>query len=215
MTTLKLAADWPQQARLRLAQGVDVMGLSLSEATIDALMAYLTALVKWNQAFNLTAIRDPLAMVDKHLLDSLSILAIIGAGSLIDIGTGAGLPGVILAIVNPSLSVTVLDSNSKKTRFITQFKAAQVLENLTVITARCEQHEGQYAQICSRAFASLQDMVEGTEHLLAPNGRWLAMKGHVPHEEIAALPSTIRLETATVLRVPFAAEARHLVCLSR
>jgi 16S rRNA (guanine527-N7)-methyltransferase len=215
VATLKLAADWPQQARERFEQGLSDMSLSLSTPAIDSIMAYLTALVKWNQAFNLTAIRDPLAMVDKHLLDSLSMQPHIGTGSLIDIGTGAGLPGVILAIVNPELSVTVLDSSSKKTRFITQFNATQGLQNLSIVTARCEQHEGQYTQVCSRAFASLQDMVAGTEHLLAVDGRWLAMKGHLPHDEIAALPSTIRLENAPALRVPFAAEARHLICLTR
>lgn len=211
----QLAADWPQQARMRLQQGLADMALALPEAQIDSLMAYLEALVKWNNAFNLTAIREPLAMVDKHLLDSLSIQPHIGPDSLIDIGTGAGLPGVILAIVNPQLAVTVLDSNSKKTRFITQFKAAHGLDNLTVITARCEQHHGQYAQICSRAFASLHDMVAGTEHLLAPDGRWLAMKGHIPHDELAELASTITLENAPALRVPFAAQARHLICLAR
>lgn len=213
MAAVSLPSDWPQQARARLHQGVAAMGLSLSETAIDGIMAYVAALVKWNHAFNLTAIREPLAMVDKHVLDSLSVLPHIGDGSLIDIGTGAGLPGVILALARPELTVTVLDSNSKKTRFITQFKAANGLNNLTVVTARCEQHEGQYAQICSRAFASLHDMVAGTRHLLAPQGRWLAMKGHVPDDEIAALPSTIRLENTPALRVPFAAQARHLVCL--
>ncbi len=215
MASIKLAANWPEQARTRFEQGLKDMSLSLPPVMVDSILAYLAALVKWNQAFNLTAVRDPLAMVDKHLLDSLSILPHIGDGDLIDIGTGAGLPGVILAIVRPELNVTVLDSNSKKTRFITQFKAANSLKNLTVVTARCEQHQGQYLQICSRAFASLQDMVAGTEQLLASNGRWLAMKGHIPEEEIASLASTIRLEAAPALRVPFAAEARHLVCLTR
>lgn len=215
MANLKLAENWSEHARTRFEQGLKDMSLSLAPTVVDGIMSYLAALVKWNQAFNLTAVRDPLAMVDKHLLDSLSILPHVGMGDLIDIGTGAGLPGVILALARPELNVTVLDSNSKKTRFITQFKAASDLKNLTVVTARCEQHQGQYMQICSRAFASLQDMVAGTEHLLASNGRWLAMKGHMPEEEIAALASTIRLETAPALRVPFAAEARHLVCLAR
>lgn len=208
-------ANWPDQARARFQQGLADMALPLPEASVESILTYLAALVKWNQAFNLTAIRDPLAMVDKHLLDSLSVLPHIGTGSLIDIGTGAGLPGVILAMAKPELAVTVLDSNSKKTRFITQFIAAHGVSNVRVVTSRCEQHTGQYAQICSRAFASLQDMVAGTEHLLAPGGHWLAMKGHIPHDEIAALPRTIRLENTPTLRVPFAAEARHLVCLSK
>lgn len=215
MASVKLAENWPNLARTRFEQGLKDMDLNLAPAIVDSILSYLAALVKWNQAFNLTAVRDPLAMVDKHILDSLSILPHIGEGDLIDIGTGAGLPGVILALVRPELNVTVLDSSSKKTRFITQFKAANGLKNLTIVTARCEQHQGQYMQICSRAFASLKDMVAGTEHLLAGDGRWLAMKGHMPEDEIAALASTIRLETAPALRVPFAAEARHLVCLVR
>lgn len=215
MASVKLAENWPDLARTRFEQGLKDMDLNLAPAIVDSILSYLAALVKWNQAFNLTAVRDPLAMVDKHLLDSLSILPHIDEGDLIDIGTGAGLPGVILALVRPELNVTVLDSSSKKTRFITQFKAANGLKNLTIVTARCEQHQGQYMQICSRAFASLKDMVAGTEHLLAGDGRWLAMKGHMPEDEIAALASTIRLETAPALRVPFAAEARHLVCLVR
>lgn len=192
-----------------------MMDMALPDPVIAQLMAYLAGLVKWNQAFNLTAIRDPLDMVDKHLLDSLSILPELGAGSLLDVGTGAGLPGFIIALVRPALPVSLLDSNGKKTRFLKQMAAELGVTNVTVLTARCEEQTGEFAQITSRAFASLADMINGTAHLLAPDGRWLAMKGHVPQDEIAALPAVAALEKTPPLRVPFAAEARHLVVLRR
>ncbi len=198
----------------RLQQGSQAMDIALSADEQQRLLTYLAALLKWNKAYNLTAIRDPLEMVDKHLLDSLSILPYINEQPLIDIGTGAGLPGMVIALMRPQLPVALLDSNGKKTRFLKQIAAEMQLANVTVINQRCEQHEGQYGQITSRAFASLQDMVTGTQHLLAPGGRWLAMKGHVPDDEISALPATIRLETTPALRVPFRADARHLIILS-
>lgn len=215
MAKQRLAADWPVRAEQRLRTGCSDMALSLDEAVLQKLLAYLAGLVKWNQAFNLTAIRDPLEMVDKHLLDSLSILPHVGDGALIDIGTGAGLPGFIIALVHPQLPVTLLDSNGKKTRFLKQMAAELGATNVTVVTARCEEHEGRYDQISSRAFASLSDMVNGTEHLLSDDGCWLAMKGHVPDDEIAALPATAALEKTPALRVPFAADARHLIVLRR
>lgn len=215
MAKQRLAADWPVKAEQRLRAGCADMGLALDEPVLQRLLAYLAGLVKWNQAFNLTAIREPLEMVDKHLLDSLSILPHVGEGALIDIGTGAGLPGFIIALVRPRLPVTLLDSNGKKTRFLKQMAAELGATNVTVVTARCEEHEGRYDQISSRAFASLSDMVSGTEHLLSDAGCWLAMKGHVPDDEIAALPATAALEKTPALRVPFAADARHLIVLRR
>jgi len=199
----------------RLTQGAQAMDMALTEAESQRLLTYLAALIKWNKAYNLTAIRDPLEMVDKHLLDSLSILPHIDESPLIDIGTGAGLPGMIIALMRPTLAVTLLDSNGKKTRFLKQLAAELALSQVTVVNDRCEQHRGEYGQITSRAFASLADMVTGTEHMLSNNGRWLAMKGHVPEDEISALPSTIRLETTPALRVPFRADARHLIILRR
>ena len=208
-------ADWPVRAERRLRDGLAGMDMILPEPVIARLMAYLAGLVKWNQAFNLTAIRDPLDMVDKHLLDSLSILPELGDGNLLDVGTGAGLPGFIIALVRPELPVSLLDSNGKKTRFLKQMAAELGVTNVTVFTARCEEQVGEFAQITSRAFASLDDMINGTAHLLAPDGRWLAMKGHVPQDEIAALPAVAALEKTPPLRVPFAAEARHLIVLRR
>ncbi|MDP1541235.1 MAG: 16S rRNA (guanine(527)-N(7))-methyltransferase RsmG [Moraxellaceae bacterium] len=199
----------------RLTQGAHAMDMALTEQELQRLLTYLAALIKWNKAYNLTAIRDPLEMVDKHLLDSLSILPHIDESPLIDIGTGAGLPGMIIALMRPTLAVTLLDSNGKKTRFLKQLAAEMALSQVTVVNDRCEQHSGEYGQITSRAFASLADMVTGTEHMLSSGGRWLAMKGHVPEDEISALASTIRLETTPALRVPFRADARHLIILRR
>lgn len=199
----------------RLVAGAAALELSLTPPQVDRLMAYLQALIKWNRAYNLTAIRAPQDMVDKHLLDSLSILPHLDASDFIDIGTGAGLPGMVVALMRPQLAVDLLDANGKKTRFLRQFAAEQQLANVRVLNTRCELHQGRYGQICSRAFASLQDMVAGTRHLLAENGRWLAMKGHVPTDELEALPPEIALEKTLPLRVPFQADARHLIVLSR
>ncbi len=200
-------------AQQRLQTGLAELPLSLSAASFDALMRYLAALLKWNQAFNLTAVRDPVAMVEKHLLDSLTVLPFLDDSPLLDVGTGAGLPGLVLALVRPTLPVTLLDSNSKKTRFLRQHVASESLAQVTVVHARCEQHQGQYGQITSRAFASLADMVQGTQHLLQPGGRWLAMKGHLPLEEISALPPSVTVTKSHELAVPFDANARHVLVL--
>lgn len=210
-----LTAEQSERCQRRLSQGLHDMGVQYTDAQLAKLMGYLGELVRWNKAFNLTAIREPIEMVDKHLLDSASILPWLDEGSLIDIGTGAGLPGVIVAILRTDIAVSVLDSNQKKTRFITQVKRQLELSNLTVVSARCEQHAGQYQQICSRAFASLKDMIEGTEQLLAPGGRWLAMKGHVLSDEVSAIPAQVTIEKHPALKVPFEAEARHLFIMRK
>lgn len=199
----------------RLLAGAAALDLTLTAQQADPLLAYLQALIKWNRAYNLTAIRDPLEMVDKHLLDSLSILPHVDDRDFIDIGTGAGLPGMVVALMRPQLAVDLLDANGKKTRFLRQFAAERGLTNVRVLNTRCELHQGRYGQICSRAFASLQDMVAGTRHLLDAGGHWLAMKGHVPNDELQALPAEIALEKTLALRVPFQADARHLIVLSR
>ena len=201
--------------QVRLDAGLEQMGLTLDAAATAALLRYVAGLVKWNQAYNLTAVREPEQMVIKHLLDSLSILPHAGSGSLIDVGTGAGLPGLVLAIVQPQRAVTLLDSNGKKTRFLKQMAAELGLANVSVAQARAEAFAGQFDRVTSRAFASLADMVNWCAHLLAPEGRFLAMKGQLPAAEIAALPAGYRVEAVHSLRVPFLDEERHLVCISR
>ncbi|TCS44050.1 16S rRNA (guanine(527)-N(7))-methyltransferase RsmG [Reinekea marinisedimentorum] len=197
----------------RLRWGINELDLSLSDEAVARVLAYHELLVKWNKAYNLTSVRDALQMVDRHLIDSLSIMPFIGEGDLIDVGTGPGLPGMIAALVRPDLNVWLLDSNGKKCRFLNQVKMTLKVENCTVVHHRLEswQPERQFAQITSRAFATLSDMVAFSRHLLAENGRFIAMKGLYPHEEIAELPADIEVQKVTPLTVPGTDGERHLV----
>lgn len=184
---------------------------------VARLRAYLGLLGKWNQVYNLTAIRDPEKMVSHHLLDSAAILPHVGPGDLLDVGSGAGLPGIPCAILRPALAVTVLDTSQKKTAFMRQAAAELELANVTVVCERVEvwKPARQFAQIVSRAFSELREFVKLTDHLLAAGGRWLAMKGVHPAEEIAALPAGVRVIDVIALRVPHLDAARHLVILER
>ncbi len=200
----------------RLQRGIDALGLSLPDDVSPRLLAYLQELEKWNAAYNLTAIRDPLQMVTRHLLDSLALLPLIGAGPVLDVGSGAGLPGLVLAIARPDLAVATLDSNGKKARFMRHAARALALANVQVVEARVEDHEvvGGYAQIMSRAFASLADFVAGTRHLLAPGGQWVAMKGKLESAEVSALPSGCRIAATHRLQIPGLHEDRHALILT-
>lgn len=199
----------------RLRAGVEKMSLSLPEGAMEKLMAYLALLVKWNGAYNLTAIRDPEQMAIKHLLDSLSIVPHVQGRSLIDVGTGAGLPGLVLAIVKPELEVTLLDSNGKKVRFLRQVIADLKINNASAVQARVEEFDRQFDLVSSRAFATLTDMINGSQQLLAEQGEFLAMKGVNPTEEIAALPEGFLVRDVVPLGVPFLHEERHLVRIVR
>lgn len=199
----------------RLRAGVEKLSLSLPDGAMDKLLAYLALLVKWNGAYNLTAIRDPEQMVIKHLLDSLSIVPYVQGRSLIDVGTGAGLPGLVLAIVKPELDVTLLDSNGKKVRFLRQVIADLRIGNASAVQMRVEEFDRQFDLVSSRAFATLADMVNGSRQLLADNGEFLAMKGVHPTEEIAALPEGFSVRDVVQLAVPFLDEERHLVRIVR
>jgi 16S rRNA (guanine527-N7)-methyltransferase len=199
----------------RLRAGVEKLSLSLPDGAMDKLLAYLALLVKWNGAYNLTAIRDPEQMVIKHLLDSLSIVPYVHGGSLIDVGTGAGLPGLVLAIVKPELDVTLLDSNGKKVRFLRQVIADLKIGNASAVQMRVEEFDRQFDLVSSRAFATLADMVNGSRQLLADKGEFLAMKGVHPTEEIAALPEGFSVRDVVPLTVPFLDEERHLVRIVR
>lgn len=199
----------------RLRAGVEKLSLGLPEGAMDKLLAYLALLVKWNAAYNLTAIRDPEQMVIKHLLDSLSIVPYVQGGSLIDVGTGAGLPGLVLAIVKPDLRVTLLDSNGKKVRFLRQVIADLQIKNAEAVQTRVEEFDRTFDLVSSRAFATLADMVNGSRQLLAGQGEFLAMKGQQPAEEIAALPAGFVVRDVVPLHVPFLDEERHLVRIVR
>ncbi len=175
-----------EQLLERLNNGLKQMGInSQSEKLID----YLMLLSKWNKAYNLTAIRDPIEMVDKHLLDSLSILPHVEGKRILDVGSGAGLPGIPLAITLPQCEVTLVDSNGKKTRFLQAIKRELNLSNINIIHGRVEHiiDEEKFDCILSRAFSDLEQMLKYTDHLIKPSGIWLAMKGRVPQQELESI----------------------------
>jgi len=200
----------------QIGHGVAAMGVTLPEGAIDRLAQYLRLLEKWNRVHNLTAIREPEQMVTLHILDSLSVLPYVaGARTLVDVGAGAGLPGIPLAISRPDLRVTLLDSSHKKATFLEQARMELKLENIAVACERVERWHPQakFDAVVSRAFAELADFVQGARHLVAPEGRMLAMKGVHPFDEIARLPATCRLDRVVELTVPTLEAKRHLVLL--
>jgi 16S rRNA (guanine527-N7)-methyltransferase len=202
------------ELRKILDTGLVKLGLDLPEPVRDRLIAYVELLAKWNRAYNLTAVRDPAEMVTRHLLDSLAVLPHFDAQRTIDVGTGGGLPGIPLALVFPERQFVLLDSNSKKTRFLIQVKAELGLENVTVVHERVEafQDDSGFDCIITRAFAPVAVILAGSRHLLTPHGEFLAMKGAVPEEELAALPPGYHLIEVIPLRVPgLEQEQRHLL----
>ena len=196
-----------------LATGLAQLGIDLPETTQAQLLAFRDLLLKWNKTYNLTALRDPAQAISHHLLDSLAILPHVGDGPLLDVGSGGGLPGIPLAITRPALSVSMVDTVQKKATFLQQAAIQLGLKNVTAYHARVEQLPGQYTQISSRAFAELKLFTDLTRHLLAPGGRWLAMKGVRPDDEIAALPSDILVEQIIPLHVPGLDAEIHLIIL--
>ena len=198
---------------ITLADGLSQLGLDLPADAQQQLLAFRDLLLKWNKTYNLTALRDPDQAISHHLLDSLAILPHVGEGPLLDVGSGGGLPGIPLAIARPQLPVRMVDTVQKKASFLQQVAIQLGLKNVAVDHARVEEMTGQYAQISSRAFAELTTFIELTRHLLRPGGRWLAMKGVRPDEEIATLPADIIVESIIPLHVPGLAAERHLILL--
>ena len=196
-----------------LAAGLADLGLNVPDSAQQKLLAFRDLLLKWNKTYNLTALRDPAQAISHHLLDSLAILPQLDVGNLLDVGSGGGLPGIPLAIARPELQVCMVDTVQKKTTFLQQAVIELGLKNVTVNHARVEEMQGQYAQITSRAFAELGLFVSLTRHLLAPNGRWLAMKGIRPDDELKALPADITVEAIIPLTVPGLGAERHLIIL--
>lgn len=208
-----MAADWQRQ----LAPGLKSLGVTLPAGGEAALVRYVELLLRWNQAYNLTAVREPAEMVSKHLLDSLAILPFITGPAIADVGTGAGLPGMPLAVARPDLQFTLLDSNGKKTRFVTQAMAELKLANVAVVQARTEAWTAPapFAQVVSRAFASLKDFARLAGGLAAPGGRLLAMKGAVPRDELSDIPAGFRVLQVHPLKVPGLDAERCLVELQK
>ena len=214
-----MIADGYAEHADELVNGARVMDICLAEAQRELLLGYLALLVKWNKAYNLTAVRDPAEMVSRHLLDSLSVAGFVASGgsTWIDVGSGGGMPGIPMAILFPERQFTLLDSNGKKTRFLTQVKLELKLGNLEVVHSRVEafRPEQPFAGIISRAFSSLEDFANWTRHLGGPDSRWLAMKGLHPDDELQALPADFSLESSPVLKVPGCQGQRHLLILRR
>ena len=196
-----------------LAAGLAELGIALPAATQERLLSFRDLLLKWNKTYNLTALRDPEQAIAHHLLDALAILPHVGTGTLLDVGSGGGLPGMALAIARPDLAVTLVDAVQKKATFLQQAAIELGLKNVTVHHARVEEMDGQYDQISARAFSELAVLVRLTCHLLAPGGRWLAMKGVRPDDEIGALPADIAVGSIVQLTVPGLDAERHLIIL--
>lgn len=185
------------QLKHRLEQGLAQFALN---AFAQPLMDYLLLLDKWNAAYNLTAIRELDAMINKHLLDSLAIVPWLQGNRILDVGTGAGLPGIPLAIANPERTFVLLDSNGKKTRFLNEVKRQLKLNNLEIVQFRAENYRPAqgFDTVVSRAFSSLEQMIFWTRHLIADNGLWLAMKGRYPDSELETIQQKHRVERYTV-----------------
>jgi 16S rRNA (guanine527-N7)-methyltransferase len=198
----------------RIAAGLAAMQLSLPAGTAAALADHLELIAKWNRVHNLTAVRETGQMVELHLLDSLSVLPhITGAKSLVDVGSGPGLPGIPLAIARPDLSVTLLDSSHKKCAFLRQARTELRLANVEVVCERVENWvpERRFDAVVSRAFSDLADFVAQAAHLVAPGGQLIAMKGVYPFEEIARVPASHKVSRVLELQVPELQAKRHLV----
>ncbi len=198
-----------------LAAGVDALGLSLDANQQQKLLHYVTLIAKWNKVYNLTAVRDPEAMITQHLLDSLTVLPRIAGPRLIDIGCGAGLPGIPLAIARPDWKIALLDSNHKKATFLRQASLELALTNIEVVCARVEEYrpEQKFDAAISRAFSDLGEFARLSAHLLTKDGKLCAMKGVYPHDEMGRLPPQIQVQEVIPLSVPGMDASRHLVTM--
>ena len=201
----------------QLQSGIQALGLDLSAEQQTLLLAYTGLLKKWNKTYTLTALRDEAQMVSHHLLDSLTLLPYLqGAHTMLDVGSGGGQPGIPAAICRPDLNITLLDANTKKTAFLQQAVIELGLSNVRVVSGRVEAVQDFQADIItSRAFAELADFVNWTAHLLKEGGRWVAMKGVYPEEEIAKLPDTVAVKRVEALHVPGLDAERHMVVLKK
>ena len=212
-----------EELKLALAEGISALGLSLGQEAQKQLLDYMALIQKWNKVYNLTALRDPQEILTHHLLDSLSAIgpllqqtrSLDGAFSFLDVGSGGGLPGVVIAICCPGVNVTCVDAVSKKAAFVQQVAASLKLGNLKGIHARVETLSGPFDVIGSRAFASLPDFVNWSSGALADRGVWMAMKGKLPEEEMSALPPTAQVFHVEQLLVPGLNAERCMVWMKK
>lgn len=203
-----------------LDEGAAALDIPLDAQARSRLLAYADLILKWNKVYNLTALRDPALVLSHHLLDSLAVLPALrvqwpGPAHLLDVGAGAGLPGVVISIACEDVEVSCLDAVAKKAAFVQQVASELGLKHLHGVHARVEKLSGSYELITSRAFASLADFVSGSAHLLAPGGLWMAMKGKKPDEEIQALPATVEVFHVEQLQVPTLDAERCIVWMRK
>ena len=207
----------PQHQTLRRAAAA--MGVALSDAAVEKLLAYQALMIKWNRTYNLTAIRDPEEMLVQHLLDSLVVAPLLPHGplSLADVGSGGGLPGIPLAIARPEIEVTLIETSSKKSAFQQQVKIELGLSNVSIYSGRVEEYadKGSFDAVISRAFAELADFVTWSGDLAKPEGRLYAMKGIYPEAEVAALPAGWTVLNSQPLLVAGLDARRHLLTIGR
>jgi 16S rRNA (guanine527-N7)-methyltransferase len=206
-----------EKLRSALADGLSELGVPGEAALVDNLLHYLGQLEKWNRAYNLTAVRDPEEMVTRHILDSISVAPYISGQRIIDVGTGAGLPGIPLALAYPDQHWTLLDTNGKKVRFLEHVIGELGLPNAHAVQARVEEYteDGWFDTVVCRAFTSLPDFVAVSGHLAAPEGRLVAMKGKLPQQELDALPGGWEAAAVEQLAVPGVDGERHVIVLRR
>jgi len=201
----------------QLQRGLTALGMTLERDIQQRLLEYVALIEKWNRVYNLTAIREPEKMVSHHLLDSLAVAAHLHARRMLDVGSGAGLPGIPLALAHPGMHVTLLDSNHKKSAFLNQAVLELKLKNAEVCAGRVEswQAQNKFDVIISRAFSDMGEFVRVTRHLLAPGGIYAAMKGLHPYEEIDKLPPGCKVRQVFPLAIPGLEGARHLVLIEQ
>jgi 16S rRNA (guanine527-N7)-methyltransferase len=205
------------RTKQRLQAGLPRLNIELSDHQIETLVEFLALLVKWNRTYRLTAVTDPDEMVSRHLLDSLSVLPFIVGPRVLDVGSGAGLPGIPLAVARAEFEFTLLDSNGKKTRFMTHAAGRLGLDNVRILRARVEDYADEigFDTVISRAFSSLVDFVERAGHLCSETGCLLAMKGRLRDEEMTTVPAGWGISTTRRLSVPGVKGCRHLVVMTR
>ena len=202
-----------QVLKSRLADGAAEIGIRVDEKQLQTLLAYLDLLRRWNRVYNLTAVKSGTEMLTRHLLDSLSVVPYLQGKKVVDIGSGAGLPGVPVAVACPDKQITLLDSGAKRCRFLRQVQAELNMQNVTVVQQRAEEYRPaeKFDNLLSRAFSNLQDFIDCSRHLLAEGGQLLAMKGAWSGEEAAELPAGFIIKSVVELTVPGLPEQRHLV----
>jgi 16S rRNA (guanine527-N7)-methyltransferase len=214
---LDIVATAQADLEKRLADGLPLVGAVLTDEQVASLARFLRLLDKWNKAFNLTGVRDPLEMVTRHVLDSISAGPYLHGISILDVGTGAGLPGIPLAIMEPQRQFSLLDSGGKKIRFVRHAVGELAIGNVSVVHERVEDYEpaDPFDMVLCRALTSIGDFVRRCGHLAGKNGRLLAMKGRFPEQELAGLPGSWEVAEVAAVNVPDLAGDRHIVVLRR